>query len=69
MRWCRLSSRCFPSAIMVNDRLAASAVLRFAELDARKRSKDHGSAYRREWTRRERQKNERSFMNRFSSLR
>ena len=26
MRWCRLSSRCFPSAIMVNDRLAAVAV-------------------------------------------
>ncbi|MHB1409862.1 MAG: hypothetical protein ACYCXC_09750 [Acidovorax defluvii] len=25
MRWCRLSSRCFPSAIMVNDRLAAVA--------------------------------------------
>jgi hypothetical protein len=28
MRWCRLSSRCFPSAIMVNDRLAAVAVVR-----------------------------------------
>ncbi len=35
MRWCRLSSRCFPSAIMVNDRLAAVAVIRCSPSNAR----------------------------------
>ncbi|MBP6613495.1 MAG: hypothetical protein KA197_08855, partial [Aquabacterium sp.] len=35
MRWCRLSCRCFPPAIMVNDRLAAMSVIQSRQASSR----------------------------------